>query len=165
MQVNVKVTILVKWSGSINNCKSEHNKWWQRDSCLTLTDIQSPFCMGTSYDLQVWTVRNWKFSLRVDVSEYLRRPKVLPKKHSSMELAVIWGYFGCSDLACSDLACSDLACSDLACSDLAHFLYQNSYFFHSIFIIWKLIYHTPKWNKFNQMELLYIVSQHYPCID
>ncbi len=47
-------------------------------------------------------------------------------KNSSMELAVIWGNFSCSDLACSDLACSDLTCSDLAhsdlaCSDLAHF--------------------------------------------
>ncbi len=34
-------------------------------------------------------------------------------KISSIELAVIWGNFSCSDLACSDLACSDLACSDL----------------------------------------------------
>ena len=36
-------------------------------------------------------------------------------KNSSMELAVIWGNFSCSDLACSDLANSDLACSDLGC--------------------------------------------------
>ncbi len=41
-------------------------------------------------------------------------------KNSSMELAVIWGNFTCSDLACSDLACSSLACSDLGHSDLAH---------------------------------------------
>ena len=41
------------------------------------------------------------------------------KKNSSMELAVIWGNFSCSDLACSDLACSDLGHSDLAHSDLA----------------------------------------------
>ena len=40
-------------------------------------------------------------------------------KNSSMELAVIWGNFSCSDLAYSDLAHSDLAHSDLAHSDLA----------------------------------------------
>ncbi len=39
------------------------------------------------------------------------------RKNSSMELAVVWGNFGCSDLAHSDLGHSDLACSDLG-----HFL-------------------------------------------
>ncbi len=43
------------------------------------------------------------------------------EKNSSMELAVIWGNFGFSDLGCFDLGWSDLACSDLACSDLGHF--------------------------------------------
>ena len=38
---------------------------------------------------------------------------------------------------------------------------QNSYYFHSIFITWELIQHTPKWNKFDQMELLHIISQQY----
>ena len=42
---------------------------------------------------------------------------------------------------------------------------QNSYFFHSILITWELIWHTPKWNKFKQMELLHIVSQQYPYIN
>ncbi len=70
-------------------------------------------------------------------------------KNSSMELAVIWGNFSCSDLACSDLACSDVAHSDLAYSDLAHsdlahsdlgcFFCQNSYFSHSKFTTWELI--------------------------
>ncbi len=69
------------------------------------------------------------------------------KKNSSMELAVIWGNFSCSDLACSDLACSDLAHSDLACSHLAHFFVKILNFFHSIFTTWELIQHTPKWNN------------------
>ncbi len=77
-------------------------------------------------------------------------------KNSSMELAVIWGNFSCSDLACSDLACSDLAHSDLSC-----IFCQKSYFFHSIFTTWELIWHIPKWNKFDQMECLHIVSQQH----
>ncbi len=64
-------------------------------------------------------------------------------KNSSMELAVIWGNFSCSDLAHSDLAHSDFACSNLACSDLAHWFGSlfclNSYFFHSIFTTGELI--------------------------
>ncbi len=52
-------------------------------------------------------------------------------KNSSMELAVIWGNFSCSDLAYSDLAHSDLAHSDLACSDLAHSDLAHSDLAHS----------------------------------
>ncbi len=70
------------------------------------------------------------------------------EENSSMELAVIWGNFSCSDLACSDLACSDLACSDLAHSNLAHsdlgyIFCQNSYFF-SLNIHNLGTQHTPK---------------------
>ncbi len=94
-------------------------------------------------------------------------PTFDPTKNSSMELAVIWGNFGCSDLACSDLVCSDLACSGLAhshlvCSDLAHSDLGHIYL--SKFLLVLLNIHnmgTLKWNKFDQMELLYIVSQHY----
>ncbi len=39
---------------------------------------------------------------------------------------------------------------------------QKFLLFHSIFITWELIQYTCKWNKFNQMELSHIVSQHYP---
>ena len=31
--------------------------------------------------------------------------------------------------------------------------------FHSTFTTWELIWYTPKWNKFDQMKLLHIVSQ------
>ncbi len=43
-------------------------------------------------------------------------------KNSSMELAVISGNFGCSDLACSDLAHNDLAHFDLGCFFVSKFL-------------------------------------------
>ncbi len=37
-------------------------------------------------------------------TSYCKRVASLERKNSSMELAVIWGNFSCSDLACSDLA-------------------------------------------------------------
>ncbi len=54
-------------------------------------------------------------------------------KNSSMELAVIWGNFSCSDMACSDLAHSDLAHSDLAG------FFSKFLLFHSIFTTWEHI--------------------------
>ncbi len=37
--------------------------------------------------------------------------------------------------------------------------------FYSTFTTWELILHTPKWNKFDQMNLLHIVLQQYPHIN
>ncbi len=113
----------------------------------------------------------------------------LKRKNSSMELTVIWGNsdfahtdfphsdfahsdfphsdfahcdFPHSDFTHSDFAHSDFAHSDFAHSDFAHFFVKYSNFFHSIFTTWELIWYTCKWNIFNQMELLHIVSQQYP---
>ncbi len=80
-------------------------------------------------------------------------------KYSSMELAVIWGN---SDFTHSDFPHSDFAHSDFAHSDFGNFFVKNSYFFHSTFTTWELIWYTCKWNKFDQMELLHIVWQQCP---
>ncbi len=55
-----------------------------------------------------------------------------------------------------------ISLSDFAHSDFTHFFVKNSYFLHSTFTTWELIWYTCKWNKFNQMELSHIVSQQYP---
>ncbi len=93
-------------------------------------------------------------------------------KNSSMELAVIWGNFSCSDLACSDLACSDMAHSDLAHTDLAHSDLAHSdlaHFFLSKFLLFSLNIHNlgthlahTQMEEIWPMELVYIVLQKYP---
>ncbi len=59
------------------------------------------------------------------------------RKNSSIELAVIWGN--------------------------SVFALISVTLIHSTFTTWELIWYTPKWNKFDQMELLHIVSQQYSC--
>ncbi len=87
-------------------------------------------------------------------------------KNSSMELAVIWENFSCSDLACSDLAHSDLAHSDLAHSDLGcYFLSKFLLFSLNIHKVLGNSFSTHPKNKFDQVELSHIVSQQYPHIN
>ncbi len=101
-----------------------------------------------------------------------------------MELAVIWGNsdfthsdfphsdfphsdftysdFSHSDFAYSDFTHSDFTHSDFAHSDFGHCFVKNYHFFHLTFTTWEVIWYTCRWNKFNQIELLHIVSQQDP---
>ncbi len=77
------------------------------------------------------------------------------KKKSSMELAVIWGN---SDFGCSDVSCFDLGCSDFSHSDFGHFFLIKILTFFTQHSQLGNSFGTPKWNEFDQMELLHIVS-------
>ncbi len=102
--------------------------------------------------LSIGGFRVWAFTQRRRIQLQTRR-RGTSWKNSSMELAVIWINFSCSDLACSDLACSDLACSDLGHSDLACSIWVT--------LIWlTLIWLALIWLTFLSKFLLFSLNIH-----
>ncbi len=138
-----------------------------------LLSTNAPEKEPTNSGQSKWLTRRWdeyifSFATMLMRENFSFSHFTLKEKNISRDLAVIWtkiapwssGWF--EEISVSliwvALIWVALIWVVLCC---CFFFGQNSYYFHSIFTTWELIWHISKWNKFDWIELLHIVSQWY----